>query len=213
MSGARIALDYPGRHGAAAVWRMDGEAGTDGRDRRRGQWMAAAQAGDGAAYDALLRDCLPLIASVARGRGVPPETVDDVVQETLMAVHRARHTYDPGRSFTAWLRAIAERRAIDALRGQGRRRAREVHDPAAYEAHADDGDAAAAALAAERGARLRRAVAALPEGQRQAVEQLSLAERSLAEAAEATGRATGALKVNLHRALKTLRLRLNGEDW
>jgi DNA-directed RNA polymerase specialized sigma24 family protein len=52
----------------------------------------------------------------------------------------------------------------------------------------------------------------LPPGQREAVEQLGLKERSLAEAAESTGRKTGALKVNLHRALKTLRDRLHGES-
>ncbi|WP_284246670.1 RNA polymerase sigma factor, partial [Methylobacterium haplocladii] len=57
----------------------------------------------------------------------------------------------------------------------------------------------------ERNSRLARAVAALPEGQRQAVEHLSLRERSLTEASALTGRSTGALKVNLHRALKALR--------
>ena len=54
------------------------------------------------------------------------------------------------------------------------------------------------------------AIAELPERQREAVEHLALAEQSLAEAAAATGRSTGALKVNLHRALKTLRARFGG---
>jgi RNA polymerase sigma-70 factor (ECF subfamily) len=57
---------------------------------------------------------------------------------------------------------------------------------------------------------LREAIKTLPPGQREAVEQLGLKEHSLAEAAEVTGRNTGALKVNLHRALKTLRDRLHG---
>jgi RNA polymerase sigma-70 factor (ECF subfamily) len=51
----------------------------------------------------------------------------------------------------------------------------------------------------------------LPPGQREAVEQLGLRERSLSETAELTGRNTGALKVNLHRALKALRERFHGE--
>jgi DNA-directed RNA polymerase specialized sigma24 family protein len=59
---------------------------------------------------------------------------------------------------------------------------------------------------------LREAIDTLPPGQREAIEQLGLKERSLAEAAESTGRKTGALKVNLHRALKTLRDRMNGES-
>ncbi len=53
------------------------------------------------------------------------------------------------------------------------------------------------------------AVARLPEGQRQAVEHLALRELSLAEASTMTGRSTGALKVNLHRALKALRAALS----
>jgi RNA polymerase sigma-70 factor (ECF subfamily) len=177
--------------------------------------MAAAQAGDRRAYDGLLHECLPLIATAARGRGVPPDMVDDVVQETLIAVHRARHTYDPARSFTAWLKSIAELRAIDVLRRQGRQRAREVHEPHAYEAHADDGRVPAdEEIEADQSRwRLREAVSGLPEGQREAVEQMGLADRSLAEAAGLTGKSTGALKVSLHRAIRTLQSRLKREDW
>lgn len=182
-------------------------------DRRLGGLMASAQAGDRAAYDVLLRDCVGVIRATARGRGVPPDSVDDVVQETLLAVHRARQTYDPARSFHAWLRTIADRRAIDVLRRQGRQRTREIHEPAAYENHAAATETGAAAEASELGGRLRTAVAGLPEGQRQAVEELALKDRSLADAAAATGRSAGALKVNLHRALKTLRSRLQGEEW
>ncbi|MCE4223015.1 sigma-70 family RNA polymerase sigma factor [Methylobacterium sp. C25] len=171
--------------------------------------MAAAQTGDAEAYRTLLRDCMPVIAAAARSKGVRGEAVEDVVQETLMTVHRARGSYDPARPFLPWLRAIAQRRAIDALRRDGRR-PREVDDPIAYEAHPDDGlpEAGQGLEAREREARLAQAVAALPRGQRQAVEQLGLREHSLAEASALTGRSTGALKVNLHRALKTLRAAL-----
>ena len=170
--------------------------------------MSAAQDGDGQALRTLLRACMPVIAGVVRSKGIRGEVVDDVVQETLLTVHRARATYDPARPFLPWLRAIAQRRAIDALRREGRR-PQETYDPVRYEAHADDGPAPSHELEArERDARLARAVAALPEGQRQAVEELSLAERSLAEAAARTGRSKVALKVNLHRALKSLRAAL-----
>ncbi|ACA19380.1 RNA polymerase, sigma-24 subunit, ECF subfamily [Methylobacterium sp. 4-46] len=170
--------------------------------------MAAAQGGDAAAYRVLLRDCVPVIAAAARGQGVRGDAVDDVVQDALLTVHRARATYDPARPFLPWLRAIAQRRAIDLVRRTGRR-PQEVHDPLAYEAESDGGPLPGEAIERrQREARLARAVAALPEGQRQAVEQLSLRERSLAEAAAATGRSKGALKVNLHRALKSLRAAL-----
>ena len=106
-------------------------------DCRRAAWMVAAQAGDRAAYETLLRDCIPSIKRVARGQGIRPDLIDDVVQETLLTVHRARQTYDPNRSFTAWLRTIAQRRAIDVLRRVGRTRTREVYAPLGYENHSD----------------------------------------------------------------------------
>ena len=82
--------------------------------------MAAAQGGDKIAYETLLRDCISFIRQVARAQGVHPDGIDDVVQETLLTIHGARQTYDPSRSFTAWLGVIAQRRAIDGLRRVGR---------------------------------------------------------------------------------------------
>lgn len=170
--------------------------------------MAAAQAGDALAYRKLLRDCLPVIAGMARAQGVRPESVDDVVQDTLVTIHKARATYDPSRPFLPWLRAITQRRAIDAMRRTGRR-PQEVHDPLAYEAHADLGPLPGTSIETrERDGALARAVAALSPGQREAVEHLVFKERSLDEAAAITGRSKGALKVNLHRALKVLRTTL-----
>ena len=72
--------------------------------------MAAAQDGNADAYQSLLRSCLPLIGSMARASGVPADRVEDVIQDVLMTLHRVRHTYDPARPFTPWLRAIAQGR-------------------------------------------------------------------------------------------------------
>jgi RNA polymerase sigma factor (sigma-70 family) len=178
-------------------------------DDRRGAWMAAAQAGDQVAYGALLRDCVGVIEKVARRQGVSADRVDDVVQDTLLTIHRARQTYDPSRSFTAWLAVLAQRRAVDLMRKTGRHAVRELHAPLAYERHADD---SAASPRSEYGGaaahRLGKAVADLPLRQREAVQLLVLQERSLAETAAATGLSKGSLKVNLHRALKSLRARL-----
>jgi RNA polymerase sigma-70 factor (ECF subfamily) len=181
-------------------------------DQRRTALMAAAQAGDGAAYQALLRDCIPVVQSIARRQGVPADRVDDVVQETLISIHRARHTYDPGRPFMGWLRAIAQRRAIDIMRSTGRQRRREVHAPLAYEAFPDQAEPDRELERKQAASIIAPAVAALPAGQREAVQRLVLEEHSLAEAAAITGRKEGALKVNLHRALKTLRARLGGRE-
>jgi RNA polymerase sigma-70 factor (ECF subfamily) len=169
--------------------------------------MAAAQCGDRVAYEALLRDCVIPIRRVARFRRVPADRVDDVVQETLLTVHRARHTFDPTRSFTAWLHVIADRRAVDLLRRGAKHGARELHAPLAYENHPDEVEADRQTKA-EAPPGLYDAIASLPQRQREAVQHLILEDRSPAEAAVITGRSSGSLKVNLHRALKALRCRL-----
>jgi len=178
-------------------------------ERQLAGLMAAAQGGDAASYQRLLKECLPLIAATARRRGVPPDQVDDVVQEVLITIHRARATYDPTRPFLPWLRAIAERRAIDGLRRRGRQAGREVFDPLAYESHPDGAEAADAGLDREQQvAVLRAEIENLPPGQRQAAERLGLSGQTLEEAAADTGRSKTALKVNLHRAVKVLRARM-----
>ncbi len=182
-------------------------------DARRSALMAAAQTGDRVAYETLLRDCVSFIVSIARRRGVPSDRTDDVVQEVLLTVHRARATYDPGRSFDGWLRVITERRAIDILRQMHRRGAREVHSPLAYESHADEAtDPSAGIEHKEKVDRIGTALAELPRRQREAVHHLMLDEKSLADAAELTGRSKGSLKVNLHRALNALRLKMDRGD-
>lgn len=175
-------------------------------DMRRSALMAAAQAGDKIAYETLLRDCVPLIRVIARRQGVSAGQVDDVVQEVLLTIHRARQTYDPSRSFIAWLRVIAERRAIDLLRQSGRRGSRELHAPIAFENYADEtADPAGGLQRADDAGRVSQALASLPPRQREAVQHLVLNEQSLAEASASTRRSKGSLKVNLHRALKALR--------
>jgi RNA polymerase sigma factor (sigma-70 family) len=194
--------------------RMDDVQAQDaGADRRRSALMAAAQAGDGVAYQALLRDCIPVIKSIARRRGLVADRIDDVVQDVLLTIHRARQTYDPSRSFTAWLCVIADRRAIDLLRRISRQEVREVHAPLAFESHADQAADPAQGLAhADATGAAARALASLPTCQREAVQHLVLEERSLADAAVLTRRTKGSLKVNLHRALKALRGRMEPRD-
>lgn len=201
-------LATPPTQAASRAGRIAVRGGLD-NETRWASLMRDAQAGDAAAYAALLRDCVPLIRSIALRAGVAQPVVDDVVQEVLMTLHRARASYDPRYPFTPWLRTIAQRRAIDTLRSRGRQLGRELHAPEAYGAHPDPAPSALTALdGADAGTRLRAAVAGLPDGQRQAVELLGLRELSLEEASTLTGRTKVALKVNLHRALKALRLRM-----
>jgi RNA polymerase sigma-70 factor (ECF subfamily) len=175
----------------------------DDFDARWSALMAAAQSGDGAAYAELLREALPLLRVVVRARH-RGDAVEDVVQDILLSVHRVRHTYDPSRSFRAWLLAIAQRRSIDALRTRTRRHSRETaldpELPDMTRAHEADSAGAEASLA--------RAMAALPAAQRQALELVKLHELSFAEASARSGHSVSALKVSVHRALKTLRAHL-----
>ena len=175
--------------------------------------MAAAQAGDAQAYRALLTECVPLIRRLARQSGTDANAIDDVVQDSLMTIHRARHTFDPARPFTPWLRASVQRRGSDVRRRTVRQASRELHAPLAYDNQPDPTASAEQHLTQQgRAARLAEAVALLPPGQREALEQLGLQERSLKEASARTGRSVGALKVNLHRALKSLRTILGPDE-
>ena len=136
-------------------------------------WMKSAQAGDRVAYENVVRVSIPFIIKVARRQGINADLVNDVVQETLFAVHRVRHSYDPARPFAAWLRTIAQRRAIDVMRSQGRISTREVYEPIAFENYSDPaGNPESHTEQANRKSLLSIAVASLPKRQREAVEQL-----------------------------------------
>ena len=165
--------------------------------------MARAQDGDRQAYRMLLEDLAPYLRSIASRCFKQASDVEDAVQDVLMTVHMVRHAYDPSRPFGPWLLAIANRRMIDRLRRDTRRKAREFalsteHEtfsapaPNFYEAKFD-----AAALG--------KAIEQLPPEQRQAIKMLKLNEMSLKEAAAASGRSITALKVATHRAIKSLR--------
>lgn len=166
--------------------------------------MRRAQDGDQRAYGRVLRAIVPAIRTCARRRIFDEMLVEDVVQDTLLTVHRVRHTYDPARPLLPWVAAIASARAIDALRKQGRSRAREIGDEAALIGVIDTGAAAALeALGAER--ELGRLLGVLPERQRMVVEMVKLREMSLDDAAAESSLSVSAIKSLLHRAVAKLR--------
>lgn len=177
----------------------------DARDARWSSLMAAAQDGDRVAYTTLLRDILPQIRAVCRSRVRQAADVDDAVQDTLLSLHALRHTYDPARPFRPWLNSIAERRAIDRLRKMGRTTGRESNIEDLAEGVGATQAVGTARLEADE---LRRAVATLPESQRQALLLAKLQERPLKEAAAISGMTVGALKIATHRAVAALRAKL-----
>jgi RNA polymerase sigma-70 factor (ECF subfamily) len=185
-----------------------GEPGNSGESAHSREWeeqLAAAQQGDAAAYRDFLTSILPFVRAVARRYLRSDDAVEDAVQDSLLTLHRVRHTYQPGRPVKPWLAAIATRRAIDAGRRQGRIGAREVSDPTAYETFADP--AANKEESAEAADSVARMMAELTPKQREALELVKLKEYSLAEASAASGQSVGSLKVNVHRAIGRLRRR------
>ena len=179
------------------------------REERWSRLMAAAQTGDRAAYEQVLRECVPFIRAIVTRQHRRPDRAEDVLQDVLLTVHRVRHTYDPRRPFEHWLATIATRRSIDALRRRTRAEAHEVSDERAYETFADP-SANKEKEAADRAAELGLAVSTLPPHQRQAIELLKLQEMSLTEASRASGKSIGSLKVSVHRAIKALKAQLKG---
>ena len=131
---------------------------------------------------------------------------DDVVQDVLLTVHRVRHTYQPGRPVEPWLAAIVARRSIDAIRKRGRIGRQEVFNEVAYETFADS--CANEPLAADASRTLARMTEGLSRGQKEAIELVKIKEMTLAEASVISGQSIALLKVNVHRAMKKLRLNL-----
>ncbi len=165
--------------------------------------MMRAQDGDRAAYGRLLHSITPYLRTLARRHYCGHDDTEDVVQDILLTIHAVRHTYDPARPFAPWLVAIARRRIADRLRYRGRHAARETALAAHHETFSADETNGYAWNHESR--HLRAAVAALPNGQRQAIELLKLRELSLKEASVVSGVSVAALKVSTHRALKALR--------
>ncbi|HEY4263842.1 MAG TPA: sigma-70 family RNA polymerase sigma factor [Micropepsaceae bacterium] len=165
--------------------------------------MARAQAGDAVSYRRLLIAVTPYLRAIAARSHRERHDVEDSLQDILLTVHAVRHTYDPARPFKPWLAAIARRRIIDRLRGQGRKRARETFLSEEHETFAAPETNLTEAEPDFRA--LRAAVEQLPEGQRQAITMLKIEEKSLKEASAASGMSIVALKVSTHRAVKNLR--------
>lgn len=165
--------------------------------------MAQAQDGDRAAYRTLLESVAPYIRSMASRCFNQPADAEDAVQDVLLTIHLVRNAYDPNRPFGPWLVAIANRRIIDRLRRDTRRRAREVALAADHETFAAPEANLSGSTADE--VALAQAIEQLPPDQRQTIRMLKLNEMSLKEAAAASGRSIPALKVATHRVVKSLR--------
>lgn len=164
--------------------------------------LLLALAGDNRAYARFLgRSSAHLRAFFRRRLAAFPDDVEDLVQETLLALHNHRHTWRPADRLTPWLYAIARYKLVDLLRSHAPRRAREIAIDDVLEdtaLQASDGDAATARRD------LARLLDTLPERMRLPIVHVKIEGLSVAEAAARTGMSVSAVKVGIHRGLKKL---------
>lgn len=169
------------------------------RDRIWDELLRRANQGDGAAFLRFLTEVTPPLRALIRerGRGLPPDLHEDVLQEVLLAIHLKRGSWDGTAPVRFWLYAVARHKVVDAFRKRGRR----VHLPLEEVAEmlaAEPGPAPLAARDAER------MLGMIDARSASLVRAVRLEGKSTEDAAAGLGVTPGAARVVLHRAMKRL---------
>lgn len=161
--------------------------------------LRAANRGDERSYATFLHTVTPIIRGVARTRasGLGEAAVEDIVQETLLALHRKRHTWREDMPVRPWLYAIVRYKVIDALRSRGRRVDLPIEDFAEVLPAKPDPEPL-------QRRDTERAIGTLDPRAARIVRSIGIDGQSISETAEALGMSDGAVRVALHRALKKL---------
>jgi len=162
--------------------------------------MRAARAGDARAYRRFLAALAPLLRAFAR-RGLARVAIaeadaEDVVQETLLAIHLKRHTWNAARPIGPWIWAIARHKLIDAMRRRGRRMELPIEDWSEL-LPIEEGEPAA-------GYQIERQLKRLSTRQQEVLRAIAVEGASISEAAAQLAMTEGAVRVALHRALATI---------
>lgn len=167
--------------------------------------MARGLGGDACAYEEVLRGLTRLLRPYFRRRLGHEGEAEDLVQETLLAVHEKRHTYDRERLLTPWVFAIARFKLAGFRRGRLRRPTTALDEAMAV---AEAGDQEEAGVRMD----LSRLLDGLPARQRRLVEGVKLRGEAVSYMAQAEGMSEGAVKVSVHRGLRTLMLRVRDDE-
>ena len=175
------------------------------REERLRDLLVRGLVGDAPAYHAFLGELAAHLRAFLRRRlDRMPDDVEDLVQESLLAVHNQRHTYDASQPLTAWVQAIARYKLVDFLRRRASHDLR--NDPIDDEMEIFS---SAASDAAEARRDLRKLLDTLPDRQRLPIVHVKLEGLSVAETARITGMSVSAVKVGVHRGLKALAARIS----
>ena len=171
--------------------------------------MAAGQKGDRAAYEALLHALRSVATSYVQRRVGYAPWAEDVVQEVLLSIHRARHTWHPQRPFAPWFYAVMRSRLVDEIR-RNKRTARweEPMDATPPVVWSESPEAATIARAD-----LVDAMRHLSPAQRLVIERLKLDEMSVKQVAAETGLSESNVKVIAHRGYAALKRLLGGAGY
>ena len=166
--------------------------------------MLAGLGGDEASHKSLLMKLSAYLRAYFKGQlariGRSASDAEDLVQETLIALHTRRHTYDRSQPLTPWVYAIARYRLVDYLR---RTKAAKMDVPVE---EADGVFAVDDVSAVDSGLDLTKLLAQLTPKMRQAIQFVKLDGLSVSEAAKRAGMSQSAIKVSVHRGLKALSL-------
>lgn len=174
------------------------------REAQLQQLLLGGLNGDEAAY----RQFLTLLGAHLRSflrRRLQSAEVEDLLQEALLAIHNARHTYRPDQPLTAWVQAIARYKLMDHFRAHARHDA--LNDPLddRIELLTDEDHQADQAQRD-----LTRLLEQLPDKQRLPILHVKLQGLSVEETARRTGLSASAVKVGVHRGLKALAALIGG---
>lgn len=163
------------------------------------QLLAVANAGDAQAYVRFLQAVAPMLRGLVRARGASlgEAGCEDVVQEVMLAIHLKRHTWDQAAPVRPWLYAIARYKVVDAFRSRGRRIDLPIEDFVDVLPAVPDRDPTEAADMAKM-------IGMLDGRSGTIVRKIGLEGASMAETGAALSMSEGAVRVALHRALKTL---------
>jgi RNA polymerase sigma factor (sigma-70 family) len=163
--------------------------------------MRRSQQGDKQAYAVLLEQTGRWLARFFAQK-IAADAVDDLVQDTLISLHKKRASYDPARPFLPWLAAIARYRWVDRLRQTYRHAADELQDQHSEASHEDVVGAKIS---------IARLLDQLPAGQAEAIRLVKIDGLSIAEACAKCGQSEPLVKVNIHRGLKRLTALIESE--
>jgi len=163
--------------------------------------MLASLDGSAVSYRSLLERLTRRLRAYYKGRlgrfGRGAMEVEDLVQEVLLAIHLKRHTYDAREPFTPWVHTIARYKLIDYLRRTRTAASVPIEEGAEVLAQDDRADA-------ESSHDIKKLLGRLPEKVRCSIECVKLEGRSVAEASVLCGISESAVKINIHRGLRSL---------